>query len=114
MPHCDIIAPSVRLSKRGSQKTGDLGGQLSPQCGFNDLPVPGILNARTRMAATLKGIIERLHHLREKIGPMPDSTQTIRRSRDLGWGETSALAEPHPLSPSPISQPPPPGEGGRI
>ena len=30
-------------------------------------------------------VLERLRRLRESFGPMPDSTETIRKGRDQGW-----------------------------
>lgn len=29
--------------------------------------------------------LERLRRLRESLGPMPDSTEIVRRDRDRGW-----------------------------
>ena len=37
------------------------------------------------LSGSATGATERLRRLREKIGPMPDSTGLIRDSRDRGW-----------------------------
>lgn len=47
--------------------------------------------ARTLLDRGLQGprdteeTLERLRKLREAFGPMPDSTQIVRRDRDRGW-----------------------------
>ncbi|HWN41464.1 MAG TPA: hypothetical protein VNW71_04550 [Thermoanaerobaculia bacterium] len=44
-----------------------------------------LLSRDLGLSQSASGATERLRRLREKIGPMPDSTGTIRDSRDRGW-----------------------------
>ncbi|MFL6199008.1 MAG: hypothetical protein ACJ76J_07515 [Thermoanaerobaculia bacterium] len=44
-----------------------------------------LLSRDLGLTESATGATERLRRLREKIGPMPDSTGTIRDSRDRGW-----------------------------
>jgi hypothetical protein len=39
------------------------------------------------------GFVERIRILREKLGPMPDSTPLIRESRDHGWRAGTSLSK---------------------
>lgn len=47
--------------------------------------VDSLLSRDLGLSGSATGATERLRHLREKIGPMPDSTGLIRDSRDRGW-----------------------------
>ena len=37
------------------------------------------------LARDARSTLARIRDLRRRIGPMPDSTSTIRKSRDRGW-----------------------------
>ncbi len=47
--------------------------------------VQNLLSRDLGLSPGVAGVTERLRHLREQIGPLPDSTPVIRKSRDQGW-----------------------------
>jgi hypothetical protein len=47
--------------------------------------VNSLLSRDLGLTESATGATERLRRLREKIGPMPESTGAIRSSRERGW-----------------------------
>jgi hypothetical protein len=47
--------------------------------------VQTLLSRDFGLSGKAEGATERIRRLREKLGPMPDSTGIIRESRDQGW-----------------------------
>ena len=47
--------------------------------------VQSLLSRDFGLSPGVMGVTERLRHLRDRLGPLPDSTPVIRKFRDQGW-----------------------------